>query len=119
MDTTLGRNWIDISAKELEGFLNQRKLDEMSFTLLDVRNPNEQDICTIPGTDLLIPVKELSSKLSLLPDKDSTLVVYCKSGIRSTTACKLLSEQDYKKIYHLAEGILSYAREVDPEMAEY
>lgn len=119
MDTALGRNWIDISAKELEGFLNQRKSGEMSFTLLDVRNPNEQDICTIPGTDLLIPVKELAAHLHLLPDKDATLVVYCKSGIRSKTACGLLLEQGYKKIYHLAEGILSYARDVDPEMAEY
>jgi len=119
MDLSFRTNWVNLKAGELAEFLNKRQKGEMSFFLLDVRNPNEQEICSIPGTDLLIPVKELAENLNLLPPKEETIIVYCKSGVRSTTACKFLLEQGYTKLYHLQDGILAYAREVDPEMAEY
>jgi sulfur-carrier protein adenylyltransferase/sulfurtransferase len=116
MDESFRGTWINIDPYELREL---SKTTTKKIFLLDVRNQNEQDICVIPNTDLLIPVKELDSNLHLLPPKDFPILVYCKSGVRSQTACKTLLEHGFTNLYHLDGGILAYAREIDPEMAEY
>ncbi len=117
MDETHRRTWINISAFELEEILKDN-LENKNFFLLDVRNPTEQEICTIPNTDLLIPVKELSNRLNEIP-KDKKIIVYCKSGVRSKTACEILSAEGWKEIYHLKGGILEYIQNIDPDLPIY
>lgn len=111
---------MNISAIQLHEKLTRREKREEQFLLLDVRNKTEQDICTIPGTDILIPVKELNANLHKLNDwKQKEVVVYCKSGIRSKTAENILKENGFEKITHLSKGILEYIETVDSEMAWY
>ena len=111
---------MNISAIQLHEKLTRREKGEEQFLLLDVRNKTEQDICTIPGTDILIPVKELNANLHKLNDwKQKEVVVYCKSGIRSKTAENILKENGFEKITHLSKGILEYIETVDSEMAWY
>lgn len=116
MDETNRRVWINISAFEMKEILE--KNSSQSFFLLDVRNPNEQEICTIPNTDLLIPLKELSERINEIP-KDKKIIVYCKSGIRSKTACEILAKAGYKELYHLDGGILEYIQKIDPSLPVY
>ena len=47
--------------------------------VLDVRNPNEFQICRIPGT-VLVPLPELPARLAEVP-KDREVIVHCKSGM--------------------------------------
>jgi len=74
--------------------------NDPGIILLDVRNQDEYDAGYIDGS-LLIPVSELASRLSELPDKNATIIVYCRSGMRSASAYKLLTSNGYKNVYDM------------------
>jgi phage shock protein E len=57
-------------------------------TLLDVRTREEFSSGHLPGA-INIPVQELGARVSELP-KGRDVVVYCRSGARSATACAIL-----------------------------
>ncbi len=112
----------EISAKDLFERLNRRDRGEENFFLLDVRNENESEICSISGTDFLIPVKSLKKRIGELEGKipkSGEVIVYCKSGVRSVTGSEILLESDFQKVSHLAGGILSYIRDVDSTLPDY
>jgi adenylyltransferase/sulfurtransferase len=85
--------------------------------VLDVRNPNEFQICRIPGT-VLLPLPELPNRVAEVP-KDREVVVHCKSGMRSAKAIEFLKGQGYTKLLNLTGGILGWAEKVDPGMPRY
>ena len=51
------------------------------FVLIDVREPHEYQICSIPGS-MLIPLGELPKRVHELNSADD-IVAHCKSGMRS------------------------------------
>jgi molybdopterin/thiamine biosynthesis adenylyltransferase/rhodanese-related sulfurtransferase len=85
--------------------------------VLDVRNPNEFQICRIPGT-VLVPLPELPNRLAEVP-RDREVIVHCKSGMRSAKAIEFLKSQGYTKLANLTGGILAWADKVDPGMPRY
>jgi adenylyltransferase/sulfurtransferase len=85
--------------------------------ILDVRNPEEYQICRIPGSTL-IPLPSLPQRVGEL-DRGRELVVHCKSGMRSQKAIALLREQGFTKLVNLKGGILAWADKVDPTMPKY
>jgi molybdopterin/thiamine biosynthesis adenylyltransferase/rhodanese-related sulfurtransferase len=85
--------------------------------VLDVRNPNEFQICRIPGT-VLLPLPELPTRFAEVP-KDREVVVHCKSGMRSAKAIEFLKGQGYTRLLNLTGGILGWAEKVDPGMPRY
>ena len=68
-----------------------------SVILLDVRNQDEHDDYHIVGS-ILIPVDELESRLSELPDKDAVIIVFCRAGRRSAIASEILVSNGYTKV---------------------
>jgi len=68
--------------------------------LLDVRNKDEYKAFHIDGS-VLIPVSELKSRLSELPDKDAIIIVYCRSGMRSASAYDVLTADGYENVYDM------------------
>lgn len=87
------------------------------FVLLDVREPHEAEIASLPGS-VLIPLGELPFRIGEL-DSDAPTVVYCHHGFRSSQALGLLRAQGFAEAGHLTGGIDAWAREVDPSMARY
>ena len=85
--------------------------------VLDVRNPNEFQICRIPGT-VFLPLPELPNRLSEVP-KDREVILHCKSGMRSAKAIEFLKSQGYSKLVNLTGGILAWSEKVDPGMPRY
>jgi sulfur-carrier protein adenylyltransferase/sulfurtransferase len=85
--------------------------------ILDVRNPEEFQICRIPGSTLL-PLPELAQRLSEL-SKEKEMVVHCKSGMRSAKAIAFMKQQGYHKLSNLKGGILAWADKIDPAMPKY
>src|SRR6266566_766973 len=85
--------------------------------LIDVREPAEWQINRIPSAKL-IPLGELPSRLTELPQTDP-VVVYCKTGARSAEALALLKQSGFSTARHLGGGIVAYVKTVDPSMAEY
>lgn len=85
--------------------------------LLDVREPHEQSICRIEGATL-IPLGELDNRTAELP-KGKRILVHCKSGGRSARAVSRLRELGFENVWNISGGIIAWAREIDPKMAEY
>lgn len=85
--------------------------------LIDVRTPEEFRVVRIPGS-VLIPDYEIKDKIAnVVPDKDTTVIVYCRSGNRSRNAAKTLIDMGYTKIFDLG-GIMDwpYDTEGDDEL---
>jgi adenylyltransferase/sulfurtransferase len=85
--------------------------------LLDVREPQEWQICSIAGAHL-IPLGRLSANLNQLNTADD-IVAYCRSGARSAKAVELLRKAGFKKVRNLEGGILAWADNVDPTIPKY
>jgi sulfur-carrier protein adenylyltransferase/sulfurtransferase len=111
-DDSAGEGW-DISPHELARLLKT----QTPPLLLDVREPHEQKISTFPKA-VNIPLGVLASRLSEL-DSAREMVLYCKSGSRSTRALELLVSAGFKKVKNLKGGINAWAKEVDPSLPEY
>ncbi|MCB1235308.1 MAG: ThiF family adenylyltransferase, partial [Verrucomicrobiae bacterium] len=97
--------------------LKQRLESDAPFLLLDVREPNEHDLCRLPDA-VLIPLGELADRLHEL-DPDTDIVIHCKAGGRSAKALELLIERGYQKVCHVKGGINAWSREVDPKVPLY
>ena len=103
----------EISPTEL-----QKELEEGKETfILDVRNPEEYDICSIEEAHL-IPLPELMDRIHEL-DSAREMVVHCRSGMRSAKAIERLHQVGFRKLRNLRGGILAWADEVDPSMPKY
>ena len=85
--------------------------------ILDVREPQEYQICNIPGSTL-IPLGELPSRLHELEGRGE-MIVHCKSGARSAKAVKLLREAGFAQAKNLRGGILRWIDVVDPTLPKY
>jgi adenylyltransferase/sulfurtransferase len=85
--------------------------------ILDVRNPEEYQICRIPGSKLL-PLPELPNRFREL-DPSVEMVVHCKSGMRSAKAIQFLRQQGFTRLKNLKGGILAWADRVDRSMPKY
>jgi adenylyltransferase/sulfurtransferase len=85
--------------------------------VLDVRNPEEIQICRIAGTTV-IPLPELPRRFGEL-DRNQEMVVHCKSGVRSAKAIAFLRQQGFTKLKNLKGGILAWAERIDRTMARY
>ena len=78
------------------------------YILLDVRRPDEFAAGHIPGAVLFTNeeiTKEKAEKL--LPDKNQTVFVYCRSGRRSKEAAQKLADYGYTNVIEIG-GILDY-----------
>jgi len=85
--------------------------------ILDVREPNEYQICKIPGS-VLIPLGELPRRYAELP-KDKDIVAHCKMGGRSAKAMEFLQTVGFKRVKNLKGGILDWIDKVDPSQPKY
>ena len=86
------------------------------LTVLDVREPHEYEITSIPEA-VLIPKDQLPDRLSDL-DETKEYVVHCKSGARSLDSTKLLRGAGFRA-RSMRGGINAYSRQVDPEIPTY
>ncbi len=74
--------------------------------LIDVREPAEFRSGHIPGA-VNIPLSQLGSKTDEIA-KDRNVYLYCRSGMRSKQAARLLSGRGYANLAHLQVGISAW-----------
>ncbi|MBI4465623.1 MAG: molybdopterin-synthase adenylyltransferase MoeB [Acidobacteria bacterium] len=107
-----------LSEYEIEPAELKKKMDRNDdFFLLDVREPHEVQICSIPGSRL-IPLGQLPARVHELNSADE-IVAYCRSGQRSGKAVDFLKTSGFRKIKNLRGGILAWSNEVDPSVPRY
>ncbi len=98
-----------IGVEELAGSLEE-------VTLVDVREPWEAEIASLPGSTL-IPLASLEAHLDDI-DRSKAVVVYCHAGIRSANAVEMLRARGIPA-RSLHGGIDAWSRRVDPAVARY
>jgi adenylyltransferase/sulfurtransferase len=102
---------------QIEPLELKRRLDAgEKISVIDVREPHEYQIANIGGH--LIPLRQLPEKLVEL-DRDSEIVVHCKSGQRSAQACEILRNAGFARVSNLAGGINAWSKTVDPKLPTY
>ena len=87
------------------------------FVLIDVREPHEYKIASIPGAKL-IPLGEFPRHVGEL-DKNAEIVIHCKMGGRSARACGILRQAGFAHVRNVVGGILAWSDKVDPSVPKY
>ena len=83
--------------------LKQKLTSGLDGILIDVRMPDENEKCSIPGSTL-IPLSTLESAAPELP-RDKTLYIHCKGGVRSARACTYLAQLGFTKLVNIQGGM--------------
>lgn len=87
------------------------------FVIIDVREPDETEICSIGGEN--IPLGLIDQNTDKIP-RDKPAVMMCRSGKRSYMAILFLQqEHEYDNLYNLNGGITAFARDIDPSLTLY
>ena len=103
----------EISPQELK-----RRLDAGEpLQILDVREPWECAIVSLPGT-VHIPLAQVPQRLKEL-DAGRELIAMCKSGGRSLRAAQYLQTAGFQRVANLTGGITAWARDIDPSLPTY
>ncbi|REE91510.1 rhodanese-related sulfurtransferase [Paenibacillus taihuensis] len=90
-------------------FQNELKSNQKKI-LIDVREPMELQQGYIPGA-INIPLSQMKKRLSEIP-KDRKIFLYCRSGMRSMQAARILRKDGYRDLAHLHGGIVSWKRKL-------
>jgi len=102
------KGWIFANFKSVDAKEAYRLIEEdKNLTLLDVRTPEEFKLDGYILGAKLIPVGQLSKKLSEV-DKSKKVLVYCRSGSRSVAASRLLSNSGFV-VLNLSGGMNSWS----------
>ena len=106
---TSENSYCQISQEEAKEMMDQLA----DVVILDVREQDEFDSGHIPGA-VLLPVGSITedSAAAVIPETDTTVLVYCRSGNRSKTASDALVKLGYTQIYEFG-GINTWPYEVE------
>jgi adenylyltransferase/sulfurtransferase len=86
--------------------------------VLDVRASGEAAVAKLDFSDRLHPHSRVLELVDELP-RDRDIVVHCKRGGRSATACAALAGAGFDRLYNLQGGIIAWSEEIDPSVALY
>ena len=91
----------------------QDMIDTQEVLILDVREQDEFDDGHIPGA-VLFPVGTITkdTAAAMIPELDSVVLVYCRSGNRSKTASQTLADLGYTHIYEFG-GINTWPYDIE------
>lgn len=112
--TGCGGSTADNSYQQITQEEAKEMMDTQEVIVLDVREQNEYDSGHIPGAVLLsVGTIDEDTAAAVIPEKDSTVLVYCRSGNRSKTASSALAELGYTNIYEFG-GINTWPYATSP-----
>ena len=104
-----------ISVRDLKAMFDAGQ----DFLLVDVREPNEYEIVSIDGSEL-IPKNEFlnGSALERMP-QDRQIVVSCKTGARSAEVLAVLKGAGFSNSVHVGGGISAWVNQIEPHKPSY
>ncbi|MGB3717743.1 MAG: rhodanese-like domain-containing protein [Candidatus Promineifilaceae bacterium] len=96
-----GGSYTDVSADGLASMLETK-----DFPLINVHIPYAGEI---DGTDEFIPFDQIEENVDKLPaDKDTKIVIYCRSGSMSGISARTLVELGYTDVWNLDGGMIAW-----------
>ena len=99
-----------ITPKELKTRIDQ-------YLLVDVRDPNELEVCALPGA-VNIPLHDILQQLEQVQGSENKCIV-CYSGARAKSAAEALINAGVDNVRVLAGGMKRWVKEVEPSMPIY
>lgn len=108
-----GKKSMDSQYRQISQEEAKRMMDSQNVIVLDVREQSEFDAGHIPEA-VLLPVGSITeaTAAAVIPELDSEVLVYCRSGNRSKTASQALVDLGYTNIYEFG-GINTWPYEVE------
>lgn len=104
-----------LGSLELADWIKNKK----PFSLLDVRQPIENETASLPNSQL-IPLDELVMRVGEIDQEPGVpLVVYCHHGVRSLHAGAWLAANGFDPVYSLSGGIDAWSQIIDPGVPRY
>ncbi|MCE2827775.1 MAG: molybdopterin-synthase adenylyltransferase MoeB [Verrucomicrobium sp.] len=104
----------EVNLQEMKKALDTPSL---GIRVIDVREPDEQQIARIAGVPL-VPLSTLPQRFTDL-DPNVQYYIHCKSGVRSMKALRFLREQGFKYVKSVKGGINGWSDEIDPSVPKY
>ena len=101
----------EIKVKELS-----EKLVDNEVVLIDVREQDELEICSIEKA-IHIPMNKVPSSIDQF-DKNTKYAIMCHSGARSQSVCFYLKNQGFN-VVNVRGGIHEWAQVIDKTMKTY
>lgn len=91
----------DITISEAEQIISNTK----NAVLIDVRSVQEYRESHINGA-ICIPHFEIQNRIEKeISDKNTLIILYCQSGIRSKKAGEMLAKKGYSNVYNIKNGL--------------
>ncbi|MDH5481798.1 MAG: right-handed parallel beta-helix repeat-containing protein [Candidatus Bathyarchaeota archaeon] len=106
-------SYTDVTVSEAKTMIDSNP----SLVILDVRTQSEYDEGHIRNAKL-IPHTELVGRLNELNEADAILV-YCRTGVRSSIASQILVDNGFSNVYNMLEGITAWISEGYPIYVKY
>jgi len=107
-----------MSDTEIDAVALKARLDRGDkFQFIDVREPNEYQIASIPGAKL-IPLGDVPKRVGEL-DPNTEVIAFCKMGGRSARACDFLRQSGFKNVKNMLGGITAWSDKIDPSVPKY
>jgi adenylyltransferase/sulfurtransferase len=104
-----------ITPAELKAMLDNGE----PINLIDVREPAEFEIVSIPGATLIPKHEFLSGEaLAALP-QDKRTVLYCKTGMRSAEVLATVKAAGFADALHVQGGVVAWIKQIDPTLPIY
>ncbi|MCW2692142.1 MAG: putative adenylyltransferase/sulfurtransferase MoeZ [Mycobacterium sp.] len=104
-----------ITPKQLKEMLDAGE----PIDLIDVREPAEFEILSIPGSHLIPKGEIVNGKALDQLRQDRKTVLYCKSGVRSAEALAVVKGAGFANAVHVQGGVLGWQATVDPSLPVY
>jgi adenylyltransferase/sulfurtransferase len=104
-----------IDVHDLARRLAARAAGGDDFVLVDVREPAEREVVTIPGSVGVPMAQLLAAGPAALPD-GVPVVLHCRSGARSAQVLAVLHAAGRTDVVHVEGGVLAWVREIDPSL---
>ncbi len=104
-----------ITPKQLKEWMD----DGERIEVIDVREPNEYEIVSIPGAKL-VPKDQflMGTALQDLP-QDKKIVLHCKTGVRSAEVLATLKDAGFSDAVHVGGGVIGWVNQIEPDKPVY
>ncbi|MBN8247602.1 MAG: ThiF family adenylyltransferase, partial [Verrucomicrobia bacterium] len=111
---TPGQHPDEVTVQDLQKALKDPSL---GIRVIDVREPDEQQIARISGVPLF-PLSILGQRFTEL-DPNTQIYIHCKSGKRSMKALEFLRQQGFKYVKSVRGGIEAWSDQIDHSVPKY
>jgi len=85
-----------------------KEMGEGTYEIIDVRTPEEYNSGHVEGAKHMnLFDSNFGDKVAQL-DQDKTYFLICRSGNRSGSACSVMSQNGFDKLYNISGGMISW-----------